>query len=84
VEDPLALAAILREVGADTTTFWRYSAYEAAEAKLRGSRPALPRRNTIQVFGVPSFVIDLELFLGCDRINWLERKLQQMGLRRTN
>jgi 2-hydroxychromene-2-carboxylate isomerase len=36
------------------------------------------------VFGVPTFVIDVELFLGCDRINWLERKLQQMGLRRTN
>jgi 2-hydroxychromene-2-carboxylate isomerase len=57
VEDPLALAAILREVGADTTTFWRYSAYEAAWLKA-----CFAEAEHDQVFGVPTFVIDVELF----------------------
>jgi hypothetical protein len=56
VEDPLALAAILPEVGADTTTFWRYVADEAAEAKPR-LKACFAEAERDQVFGVRTSVI---------------------------
>lgn len=35
------------------------------------------------IFGVPSFVAAGELFFGQDRLDWLRRKLHQMGLARS-
>jgi 2-hydroxychromene-2-carboxylate isomerase len=35
-----------------------------------------------RVFGVPTFVVGDELFWGYDRVDWVIRKLDAMGLRR--
>ena len=81
VEDPAALAGILRETGADTVKFESYIADEEAEAKPR-LRACYAEALGDNVFGVPTFVADRELFWGYDRIEWLIRKLDAMGLRR--
>jgi 2-hydroxychromene-2-carboxylate isomerase len=81
VEDPVALAAILSEVGADTTQFQRYVADEEAEAKPR-LKACFAEADRDQVFGVPTLVVEGERFWGCDRIDFIERKLDAMGLRR--
>jgi 2-hydroxychromene-2-carboxylate isomerase len=81
VEDPDALAAILTEVGADTAVFHRWIEDEESEAKPRLKR-CFAEAAEDHVFGVPSFVVDGELFWGYDRITWLIRKLDAMGLRR--
>ncbi len=79
VEDPDALAAILSEIGAGTDKFRRYIADEAAEAKPR-LKACFAEAERDQVFGVPTFVIDGERFWGSDRIDWVKRKLDAMGL----
>jgi 2-hydroxychromene-2-carboxylate isomerase len=81
VEDPDALAAILIEVGADIGKFRTYIADEEREAKPR-LKACFASADRDQVFGVPTFVIDEERFWGCDRMNWIVRKLDAMGLRR--
>jgi 2-hydroxychromene-2-carboxylate isomerase len=81
VEDPDALAAILSEVGTDTGQFRRYIADEAAEAKPR-LKACFAEAQHDQVFGVPTFVIEGERFWGYDRIEWIKRKLDDLGLRR--
>ncbi|HLK84904.1 MAG TPA: DsbA family protein [Candidatus Binataceae bacterium] len=81
VENPDALAAILEEVGADTAVFRRWIADEEHEAKPRLKR-CFAEAAADRVFGVPTFVIDGELFWGYDRMPWLARKLDAMGLRR--
>jgi len=81
VENPDALAAILKEVGADTTTFRRWIEDEESEAKPRLKR-CFAEAAEDHVFGVPTFVIDGELFWGYDRVAWVIKKLDAMGLRR--
>jgi len=81
VEDADALAAILTEVGADPAKFRRYIANEEEEAKPR-LKACFVEADRDHVFGVPTFVVDNELFWGYDRIEWLVRKLDAMGLRR--
>lgn len=81
VEDPDALSAILREIGADAAKFARYIADEEAEAKPR-LRACYGEALTDKVFGVPTFVVDQELFWGYDRMDWIIRKLDKMGFRR--
>jgi 2-hydroxychromene-2-carboxylate isomerase len=81
VENPAAISGILREIGADTVTFEGYVADEETEAKPR-LRACYAEAQTDRVFGVPSFVIDGELFWGYDRMDWIIRKLDKMGLRR--
>lgn len=81
VEDPVALAGILREAGADPAPFEGYLADEAAVAKPR-LKACFAEADRDHIFGVPTFVIDGELFWGYDRIDWLIRKLDALGLRR--
>jgi 2-hydroxychromene-2-carboxylate isomerase len=81
VEKVDALAAILAEVGATTDQFMRYIADENAEAKPR-LKQAFAEADRDQVFGVPTFVVDNERFWGYDRLDWLVKKLDAMGLRR--
>jgi 2-hydroxychromene-2-carboxylate isomerase len=81
VEDPVALAAILSEIGADTDKFRRYITDEAAEAKPR-LKACFAEAESDQVFGVPTFVIEQERFWGYDRVDWVKRRLDAMGLRR--
>lgn len=81
VEDSAALSGILREVQADSAQFNRYIVDEEAEAKPR-LRACYAEALADQVFGVPTFVCNRELFWGYDRLDWLIRKLDAMGLRR--
>jgi 2-hydroxychromene-2-carboxylate isomerase len=81
VEDPDALAAILDEVGADPAQFRSYIADENAEAKPR-LKACFAQAERDHIFGVPTFVVEDELFWGCDRVKWVVRKLDTMGLRR--
>ncbi|MGH8012207.1 MAG: 2-hydroxychromene-2-carboxylate isomerase [Candidatus Binataceae bacterium] len=81
VEDPHALGSILREIGADTAPFDAYIADEEIAAKPR-LKECFAEAERDGVFGVPTFVIDGELFWGYDRVNWVTKKLDRMGLRR--
>jgi 2-hydroxychromene-2-carboxylate isomerase len=81
VENPDALAAILDGVGADTAQFRGYIANEDLEAKPR-LKACFAEADRDQVFGVPTLVVERELFWGYDRMDWVARKLDAMGLRR--
>ena len=78
VEDSAAIEAIVEEVGLDAAGFKRYAADEGpaelAEAFAEGDRD--------HIFGVPTFVVEGEPFWGNDRIGWVIKKLDKMGLRR--
>jgi 2-hydroxychromene-2-carboxylate isomerase len=81
VEDPSVLASILEEVGAESSVFRRYVANEDAEAKPR-LKACFAEAARDQVFGVPTFVVDGELFWGYDRVDWVIRRLDLLGLKR--
>jgi 2-hydroxychromene-2-carboxylate isomerase len=81
VENPDALAAILSEVGAGTAQFRGYIADENAQAKPR-LKACFVEGERDHVFGVPTLIAGGEMFWGYDRIDWLIRKLDAMGLRR--
>lgn len=81
VESTDALASILDEVGADTAQFRSYLADENAEAKPR-LKACFAEAEHDYIFGVPTFVVQGELFWGYDRVDWVVRKLDAMGLRR--
>jgi 2-hydroxychromene-2-carboxylate isomerase len=78
IENPAALAAVMKETGLDTEAFNRYVADEGprelSEAFAAGDRDG--------IFGVPTFIVDGEPFWGNDRVEWVARKLDAMGLRR--
>lgn len=78
VEDRTAIAAIIAEVGLDSAEFLRY-----VDAGARADLDAcFAEADRDKVFGVPTFVVDGEPFWGEDRIDWVIRKLDAMGLRR--
>lgn len=81
VEHPAALAGILSEIGADIGPFLSYVADEDIEAKPR-LKACFAEANADQIFGVPTFVIAGERFWGYDRLDWVKRKLDGLGLRR--
>jgi 2-hydroxychromene-2-carboxylate isomerase len=64
IEDPAVVGAVLVEAGADAAGFSAYSAGEWREELDRACRAA----EAIGVFGVPSFVIDGELFWGREHL----------------
>jgi 2-hydroxychromene-2-carboxylate isomerase len=64
IEHPEVIGAVLAESGADTSGFSAYSAGEGREELDRICRAA----EAIGVFGVPSFVIDGELFWGREHL----------------
>jgi 2-hydroxychromene-2-carboxylate isomerase len=78
IEDGAVLAAIMKEVGLDADGFGRYAASEGqndlAAALAEGERDG--------VFGVPTFIVEGEPFWGNDRVVWVVKKLDAMGLRR--
>ena len=78
VESSDAISAIVTEVGLDATDFLRYHAAEA-RADLDACFAEADRD---RVFGVPTFILNGEPFWGEDRIEWVIRKLDAMGLRR--
>lgn len=78
IEDGNALASVMKEVGLDAAGFERFAHHdgprELAEAFATGERDG--------VFGVPTFIVDGEPFWGNDRVEWVVKKLDAMGLRR--
>src|SRR5882672_9536983 len=64
IEDPAVITAVLAEAGADTTGFVAYIAGNG-RAELTGICRAAEEAG---VFGVPSFVVDGELFWGSEHL----------------
>ncbi len=78
VENRDAISAIVAEVGLDAADFLRY-----ADADARADLNAcFAEAERDEIFGVPTFIVDSEPFWGEDRIEWVIRKLDAMGLRR--
>ena len=75
IEDQDAIAAVLTEAGADGRAFATFLAGAGREAHDRMIQEA----EALGVFGVPTFVLDGELFWGGDRIDFLKERLQQTG-----
>jgi len=78
LEDPEALAAVLTEAGLDPGDFQRFARNEG-EALLRLAREEADRDG---VFGVPTLIVAGEMFWGNDRIKWVIKKLDKIGLKR--
>jgi len=64
IEDPAVITAVLAEAGADTNRFAAYAAGEGPREVTRICREAEEKG----VFGVPSFIIDGELFWGREHL----------------
>jgi 2-hydroxychromene-2-carboxylate isomerase len=73
------LAPLLASFGLDADAFRYYvendGPRELADALAEGERD--------EVFGVPTLMVDGEPFWGNDRVEWVIKKLDAMGLRRT-
>lgn len=78
IEDRQAIAAVLVEVGADADGFGVY-----LERKGRAELEAIQQQaETEEIFGVPIFIVEGEMFWGHDRIPLLREKLDRMELRK--
>jgi 2-hydroxychromene-2-carboxylate isomerase len=64
IEDPAVIATVLTEAGADTGGFEAYAAAEGPPELARICREAEEKG----VFGVPSFIVDGELFWGREHL----------------
>jgi 2-hydroxychromene-2-carboxylate isomerase len=78
VENRDAISSIVAEVGLNPAGFLDYAGRDA-RADLDA---CLAEADRDKVFGVPVFIVDGEPFWGEDRIDWVIRKLDAMGLRR--
>lgn len=78
LEDPAALAAVMCDCGLDADDFARQVATTGAADLARAADEA----DHDGVFGVPTFIVAGEPFWGNDRIAWVIKKLDAMGLRR--
>ena len=78
VESRAKISVILAELGLDASEFLRY-----ADTDARADLDAcFAEADRDKIFGVPTFMVDGEPFWGEDRIDWVIRKLDAMGLRR--
>jgi 2-hydroxychromene-2-carboxylate isomerase len=78
IEDPAALAVVLREAHLDAEDFARYAGSDGPE-DLERARAEADRDG---IFGVPTIIVSGEPFWGNDRIDWVVKKLDAIGLRR--
>ena len=78
IEDISAVAAVIDEVGLDSAAFRKYAETDGP-ADVKASFEEGERDGA---FGVPTFIADGEMFWGNDRVVWLAKKLDAMGLRR--
>jgi len=74
IEDRRAIAEVLKQSGADTAGFANFADGEGRRELERICREA----EAAGVFGVPTFVIDGELFWGGDRL-WMVREKLEAG-----
>ena len=79
IEDANALGAVMTEAGVDANDFRHYAAADGP-AELATLQEQAEREG---VFGVPTLIVAGEPFWGNDRIDWIIKKLDAMGLRRT-
>lgn len=79
IENPAALAAVLRECELDAEDFARYAATGGPADLVRAYKEA----DRDGVFGVPTFIVAGEPFWGNDRVEWVIKKLDAMGLQRS-
>jgi 2-hydroxychromene-2-carboxylate isomerase len=73
------LAPLLEKVGLALEAFQRYRDGDGP----RDLADALAEAERDEIFGVPTFMVDGEPFWGNDRVTWVIKKLDAMGLRRT-
>ena len=78
IEDSDALATVMKEVGLDADGFKRYALHEGP----RELEDAFATGDRDGVFGVPTLIVDGEPFWGNDRVEWVAKKLDAMGLKR--
>ena len=78
IEDSDALAVVMKEVGLDADGFKHFAAQEGP----RELEDAFATGDRDGVFGVPTLIVDGEPFWGNDRVEWVARKLDAMGLTR--
>ena len=78
IADTQAIAAVLAEVGADPEGFFAY-----LEREGRAELDAIQQQaDADEIFGVPIFLVDGELFWGYDRVPLLKERLEEKGLRK--
>ena len=78
VEKSEVIENVLSEVGLDASEFRHY-----AESRARADLDrCFEEADRDQVFGVPTFIVEGEPFWGEDRIDWVIKKLDVLGLRR--
>ena len=78
VEKSEAIDGVLTEVGVDTNAFHRY-----VETDARAELDAcFVEAAGDQIFGVPTLIVEGEPFWGEDRVEWVIKKLDALGLRR--
>lgn len=73
LDDPIALTALMSELGMDAAAFESYIQHEGPK-ELQRIQDAADARG---VFGVPTVVLGDELFWGGDRLDWVERRLSE-------
>jgi len=78
IEDKPAIAAVLTEIGADPEGFLIYLDGEGR----RDLEVIQQRADKDEIFGVPIFLVEDEMFWGHDRIPLIREKLEGMGLRK--
>jgi 2-hydroxychromene-2-carboxylate isomerase len=78
IEDKQAVAAVLAEIGVDLEGFFPYLEGEG-RAKLAVIQQ---QAEEDEIFGVPIFIIEGEMFWGHDRIPFLKEKLEALGLKK--
>jgi 2-hydroxychromene-2-carboxylate isomerase len=79
VENRDEIASIVAEIGLDAVEFLHY-----ADTGARSELDAcFAEADQDKVFGVPTFIVDREPFWGEDRVDWVIRKLDALGLRRS-
>jgi 2-hydroxychromene-2-carboxylate isomerase len=78
IEDGDALATVMKEVGLDADGFKHYALHDGP----RDLENAFATGDRDGVFGVPTFIVDGEPFWGNDRVEWIVKKLDAMGLKR--
>lgn len=78
IENLDALAAVIAESDMDVNAFRRFIADQGPSALAE----ALAQGEQDGIFGVPTLLVAGEPFWGNDRIEWVIKKLDRMGLRR--
>ena len=80
VEDPEVLASVLAEVGAETAGFLDFLAGEGR----REHDEIRARAEERGVWGVPTFVVDDEVFFGREHVSMVRLRLHERGLARND